>query len=255
MQENLINGGARPEAPRAFCNVSVASPVVENRKTGAFIGIDRYSNRTVGTGIIAFGLRRATNIHWQAMLVGKAERAALKQQKPAIVWFTGLSGAGKSTIANLVEQQLCAAGHHTMMLDGDNVRHGLNRDLGFIEADRAENIRRVGEVAKLMVEGGLIVLCSFISPYRAERDLVRALVEDGEFIEVYVDTLLAECVERDPKGLYAKATAGLLKNFTGIDAPYEPPASPEVHLQTHEAAPEDLASRVMAALRERGVCS
>jgi len=213
------------------------------------------SNRTVGAGMIAFELRRATNIHWQALLVGKAERAALKQQKPAIVWFTGLSGAGKSTIANLVDQQLCAAGHHTIMLDGDNVRHGLNRDLGFTEADRVENIRRVGEVTKLMVEGGLIVLCSFISPYRAERDMVRALVEDSEFIEVYVDTPLAECIERDPKGLYAKATAGLLKNFTGVDAVYEPPASPEVHLQTHEAAPEYLASRVMAALRRRGVCS
>ena len=213
------------------------------------------SNRMVGAGMIGFELRRATNIHWQALLVGKAERAALKQQKPAIVWFTGLSGAGKSTIANLVDQQLCAAGRHTIMLDGDNVRHGLNRDLGFTEADRVENIRRVGEVAKLMVEGGLIVLCSFISPYRAERDMVRALVEDSEFIEVYVDTPLAECIERDPKGLYAKATAGLLKSFTGIDALYEPPASPEVHLQTHEAAPEYLASRVMATLRQRGVCS
>jgi bifunctional enzyme CysN/CysC len=244
----------------AFCNVSVASPVVfdayaENRKTGAFIIIDRYSNRTVGAGMIAFGLRRATNIHWQALLIGKTERAALKRQRPTIVWFTGLSGAGKSTIANLVEQQLCAAGHHTMLLDGDNLRHGLNRDLGFTEADRVENIRRVGEVAKLMVEGGLIVLCSFISPYRAERDTVRALVEDGEFVEVYVDTPLAECIERDPKGLYAKATAGLLKNFTGVDAPYEAPSSPEVHLQTHQLAPDKLADRVMAALRERGICS
>ena len=244
----------------AFCNVSAASPVAfdayaENRKTGAFIIIDRYSNRTVGAGMIAFGLRRATNIHWQALLVGKAERAALKHQRPAIVWFTGLSGAGKSTIANLVEQQLCAAGHHTMLLDGDNVRHGLNRDLGFTEADRVENIRRVGEVAKLMLDSGLIVLCSFISPYRAERDMVRALVEDGEFIEVYVDTPLTACIERDPKGLYAKATAGLLKNFTGVDAPYEPPAAPEVHLQTQDTTPDVLAGRVMAALRERGVCS
>ena len=184
-----------------FCNVSTASPIVfdpyeQNRKTGAFIIIDRYSNRTVGAGMIAFGLRRATNIHWQPVLVRKSERAALKKQKPAIVWFTGLSGAGKSTIANIVEQQLYAAGCHTIMLDGDNVRHGLCRDLGFTEADRVENIRRVGEVAKLMVEGGLIVLCSFISPYRAERDMVRALVGEGEFIEVFVDTPIGDCIER-----------------------------------------------------------
>jgi bifunctional enzyme CysN/CysC len=243
-----------------FCNVSVAAPVAfdayaENRKTGAFIIIDRYSNRTVGAGMIAFALRRAANIHWQALLIGKAERAALKRQKPAILWFTGLSGAGKSTIANLVEQQLAAAGHHTMLLDGDNVRHGLNRDLGFTEADRVENIRRAGEVAKLMVESGLIVLCSFISPYRSERDMVRALVGEGEFIEVFVDTPLADCIKRDPKGLYAKAKAGRLKNFTGIDAPYEPPAAAELHLRTLQHSPEALANGVVAALRQRGVCS
>jgi bifunctional enzyme CysN/CysC len=243
-----------------FCNVSVAAPVAfdpyaENRKTGAFIIIDRYSNRTVGAGMIAFALRRAANIHWQALLIGKTERAALKRQKPAILWFTGLSGAGKSTIANLVEQQLCAAGHHTMLLDGDNVRHGLNRDLGFTEADRVENIRRAGEVAKLMVDSGLIVLCSFISPYRSERDMVRALVGEGEFIEVFVDTPLADCIKRDPKGLYAKAKAGTLKNFTGIDAPYEPPTAAELHLRTPQHSPEELAQRVVTALRERGVCS
>jgi bifunctional enzyme CysN/CysC len=233
----------------------VFDPYAENRKTGAFIIIDRYSNRTVGAGMIAFALRRAANIHWQALLIGKAERAALKRQKPAILWFTGLSGAGKSTIANLVEQHLCAAGHHTMLLDGDNVRHGLNRDLGFTEADRVENIRRAGEVAKLMVESGLIVLCSFISPYRSERDMVRALVGDGEFIEVFVDTPLADCIKRDAKGLYAKAKAGTLKNFTGIDAPYEPPAAAELHLRTPQHSPEELADSVVAALRERGVCS
>src|SRR5580704_15138881 len=237
----------------AFCNISTASPVAfdpyeENRKTGAFIIIDRYSNRTVGAGMIAFGLRRASNIHWQALLVGKAERATLKRQKPVVVWFTGLSGAGKSTIANLVEQQLCAAGHHTMLLDGDNLRHVLNRDLGFTEADRVENIRRVGEVAKLLVDAGLIVLCSFISPYRAEREMVRRLVSDGEFVEVFVDTPIDECARRDPKGLYAKAKAGTIKNFTGFDAPYEAPENPEVHLQTIGQQPEQLADRIVKKL-------
>jgi bifunctional enzyme CysN/CysC len=239
-----------------FCNVSTASPVTfdsyaENRKTGAFIIIDRYSNRTVGAGMIAFGLRRATNIHWQPLLIGKPERSALKKQRPAILWFTGLSGAGKSTIANIVEQRLFAAGHHTMLLDGDNVRHGLNRDLGFTEADRVENIRRVGEVAKLMVESGLIVLCSFISPYRAERDMVRALVADGEFIEVFVDTPIDDCVARDPKGLYAKAKAGQLKNFTGVDAPYEPPERAEVHLRTAGRRAEESADEVLDFITTR----
>jgi len=242
----------------AFCNVSTAEPVAfdpysVNRRTGAFIVIDRYSNRTVGAGMIAFGLRRAANVHWQPLLVGKGDRAALKRQKPAIVWFTGLSGAGKSTIANIVEQRLHAAGHHTMLLDGDNVRHGLNRDLGFTEADRVENIRRVGEVAKLMVDGGLIVLCSFISPYRAERDMVRRLVGDGEFIEVFVDTPIEECMARDAKGLYAKAKAGQLKNFTGVDAPYQPPERPEVHLPTSERSADELAGLVLEALRKRDI--
>ena len=241
-----------------FCNISTSLPVAfdpyeENNKTGSFIVIDRYSNRTVGAGMIVFGLRRATNIHWQRLLIGKIERATLKKQRPAIVWFTGLSGAGKSTVANIVEQRLYAAGHHTMLLDGDNVRHGLNRDLGFTEADRVENIRRVGEVAKLMVESGLIVLCSFISPYRAERDMIRTLVADGEFIEVFVDTPIADCMERDPKGLYAKAKAGQLKNFTGVDAPYEAPEGPEVHLVTTGCSPEELASIVLNALRDRRI--
>jgi bifunctional enzyme CysN/CysC len=239
-----------------FCNISTAMPVTfdrysENRKTGSFIIIDRFTNRTVGAGMIAFGLRRGTNIHRQALLVGKADRAALKKQKPAIIWFTGLSGAGKSTVANIVEQRLTLEGHHTTMLDGDNLRHGLNKDLGFTEADRVENIRRVGEVAKLMVESGLIVLCSFISPYRAERDMVRRLVADGEFIEVFVDTPIEDCVQRDPKGLYAKAKAGTLKNLTGVDAPYEAPDEPEIHLRTNGQSPDELARIVVDTLIQR----
>ena len=242
----------------AFCNLATGVPVVfdpytQNRKTGAFLIIDRYNNRTVGAGMVAFGLRRGTNIHWQPLLVGKSARAALKKQTPALVWFTGLSGAGKSTIANIVEQRLHAAGHHTMLLDGDNVRHGLNRDLGFTEADRVENIRRAGEVAKLMLESGLIVLCSFISPYLAERDMVREMVAPGEFIEVFVDTPIEDCMQRDPKGLYAKARAGTLKNFTGVDAPYEAPENPEVHLHTIGKSPEELAENVLAVLGERGI--
>jgi bifunctional enzyme CysN/CysC len=241
-----------------FCNLATGIPVAfdayeRNRRTGSFIIIDRFTNNTVGAGMIAFGLRRGTNLHWQELLVGKAQRAALMRQKPAVIWFTGLSGAGKSTIANMVEQRLHADGHHTMLLDGDNIRHGLCRDLGFTEADRVENIRRAGEVAKLMTDCGLIVLCSFISPYRAERDMVRNLVAPGEFIEVFVDTPIDECMRRDPKGLYAKAQAGQIKNFTGFDAPYEPPQVPEVHLRTvgHEAA--DLAESLLRSLTERGV--
>jgi len=241
-----------------FCNFSTSVPVAfdpydQNRQTGSFIIIDRFNNHTVGAGMIAFGLRRGPNIHWQPLLVGKAERAALKHQKPAILWFTGLSGAGKSTVANIVEQRLHMAGHHTMLLDGDNVRHGLCRDLGFTEADRVENIRRAGEVAKLMTESGLIVLCSFISPYRAEREMVRNLVAAGEFIEVFVDTPIEECMRRDPKGLYAKAQAGQIKNFTGVDAPYESPISPELHLLTVGHEPQQLAEQVLGELAERGI--
>jgi bifunctional enzyme CysN/CysC len=242
----------------AFCNLSTATPVafdpyLQNRKTGSFILIDRLTNHTLGAGMIAFGLRRGSNIHWQATLLGKAERAAQKHQRPAIVWLTGLSGAGKSTIANIVERQLHAAGHHTMLLDGDNLRHGLSRDLGFTEADRVENIRRAGEVAKLLVDAGLIVLCSFISPYRAEREMVRRLVSDGEFVEVFVDTPIDECARRDPKGLYAKAKAGTIKNFTGFDAPYEAPENPEVHLQTIGQQPEQLADRIVKELAALGI--
>jgi bifunctional enzyme CysN/CysC len=203
--------------------------------------------------MITFGLRRGTNVHWQKLLVGKAERAALKHQTPAVLWFTGLSGAGKSTIANIVEQRLHAAGHHTMLLDGDNVRHGLCRDLGFTEADRVENIRRAGEVAKLMTESGLIVICAFISPYHAEREMVRNLVPAGEFIEIFVDTPIAECVRRDPKGLYAKARAGTIKNFTGVDAPYEAPQAPEIHLQTVGRDAVLLAEDVLRGLVERAI--
>jgi bifunctional enzyme CysN/CysC len=242
----------------AFCNLATDAPIAfdpyeQNRRTGSFIVIDRITNHTVGAGMIAFGLRRGTNVHWQPLLIGRSERTALKHQRPAIVWLTGLSGAGKSTIANLIEQRLNVAGYHTMMLDGDNVRHGLNRDLGFTEADRVENIRRIGEVAKLMIEAGIIVLCSFISPYRAERDMVRRLVPEGDFIEVFVDTSIEECIRRDPKGLYAKANAGEIKNFTGIDAPYEAPMSPEIHLLTADLNPEQLAERVIKNLAEHGV--
>src|SRR5215472_6022246 len=241
-----------------FCNIATVTPVAfdkyeNNRATGSFVIIDRLTNRTAGAGMVAFGLRRGTNIHIQPLLVGKAERAALKNQKPIIIWFTGLSGAGKSTIANIVEQRLNARGYHTTMLDGDNVRHGLTRDLGFTEADRVENIRRVGEVAKLMLDSGLIVLCCFISPYRAEREMVRRLVAEGEFIEVFVDTPLDDCMQRDTKGLYAKAKAGELKNFTGIDAPYEAPSGAEVHLRTCGQSPDALASAIVRVIGERQV--
>ncbi|MBR0774565.1 sulfate adenylyltransferase subunit CysN [Bradyrhizobium diazoefficiens] len=241
-----------------FCNIAVALPATfdayeANRRTGSFIVIDRYTNRTVGAGMIVFPLRRAANIAWQPLSVGKTERAALKHQRPCIVWFTGLSGAGKSTIANLVDQRLFAMSHHTVLLDGDNLRHGLNRDLGFTEADRVENIRRAGEVAKLMLDSGLIVICSFISPYKGERDMVRDLVGDGEFIEVFVDTPIDECVRRDPKGLYTKARSGKIKNFTGIDAPYEAPSAPDVHLKTLGQEPEQLADLVLNCLVTRGI--
>jgi bifunctional enzyme CysN/CysC len=242
----------------AFCNVATDTPAAfdpydQNRRTGSFIIIDRFTNHTIAAGMISFGLRRGTNVHWQPLLIGRRERAVLKEQRPAIIWLTGLSGAGKSTIANLIEQRLHAIGHHTMMLDGDNIRLGLNRDLGFTEADRVENIRRVGEVARLMTEAGLIVLCSVISPYRAEREMVRKLVAKGEFIEVFVDASIDECIRRDPKGLYAKAKAGDIKNFTGIDAPYEAPEAPEIHLSTTGRKPEQLAESVLNDLVSRGI--
>lgn len=220
-----------------FCNIAAAAPVAldpyaENRATGAFILIDRTTNATAGAGVIAYGLRRATNIHHQDVLVDKSARGRQSGHRSAILWFTGLSGAGKSTLATHVEQALHVRGIRTYLLDGDNLRHGLNRDLGFTDADRVENIRRVGEVAKLFVDAGLVVLCSFISPFRAERRAVRELVADGEFIEIFVDTTLDECMRRDPKGLYAKARAGRLMNFTGIDSPYEAPERAELTVRT-----------------------
>ena len=233
--------------------LSTSAPVVfepyrVNRSLGGFILIDRLGFETVGAGMIAFALRRAQNIHWQALSVDKAARAAQKHQSPRCIWFTGLSGSGKSTIANLLEKRLLAEGRHTYLLDGDNVRHGLNRDLGFTEADRVENIRRVAEVAKLMVDAGLIVLVSFIAPFRTERAMARELFAEGEFIEVFVDTALAECERRDVKGLYAKARRGELKNFTGIDSPYEPPEHPELHLDGASATPEDSVDRLIERL-------
>ncbi len=223
-------------------------PYADSRDLGGFIVIDRQTNATIGVGMTQFALRRATNIAWQDLAVDRVSRAALKGQRPMVVWFTGLSGSGKSSIANLVERKLHAAGRHTTMLDGDNVRHGLNRDLGFTEADRVENIRRVAEVAALMADAGLIVLVSFISPYRAERQMARELLPEGEFIEVFVDTPIEECRRRDPKGLYAKVDAGLIKNFTGVDAPYEPPERPEVHLPTCDATVEALAGAVFVRI-------
>ncbi len=202
--------------------------------------------------MIDFGLRRATNVHWQALDVDKKARAGQKGQKPAVLWFTGLSGSGKSTIANLVERALFAEGRHTYLLDGDNVRHGLNRDLGFTDADRVENIRRVGEAARLFVDAGLIVLTAFISPFRSERRMARELVGAGEFIEVFVDTPIEVCMQRDPKGLYQKAKAGTIKNFTGIDSPYEAPEQAELHIETVTGDAAAHAAAIVAYLRERG---
>jgi bifunctional enzyme CysN/CysC len=219
-----------------------------NRQLGGFILIDKLTNATVAAGMLHFALRRAENVHWQALDVGRDMHSRLKGQKPAVVWFTGLSGAGKSTIANLVEKKLAAMGRHTFLLDGDNVRHGLNKDLGFTEADRIENIRRVGEVAKLMTDAGLIVLTAFISPFRAERDMVRAMMAEGEFVEIFVDTPLAEAERRDVKGLYAKARAGELPNFTGIDSPYEPPEHPEMRIDTTAMSAEEAADRIVEEL-------
>jgi bifunctional enzyme CysN/CysC len=228
-------------------------PYAQNRDTGGFILIDRMTNATVGAGMIHFALRRAHNIHMQAVDVNKATRARLMGQQPCVLWFTGLSGAGKSTVANLVEKKLAALGRHTYLLDGDNVRHGLNKDLGFTPADRVENIRRIAEVAKLMVDAGLIVLTAFISPFRAERRLARGLLGEGEFLEIFVDVPLEVAEARDAKGLYAKARRGELKNFTGIDSPYEPPESAELRLDTTALSPDVAAERVVALLRLRGM--
>ena len=244
----------------AFVNIATAEPISfdpyeENRDTGGFILIDRHSNATVAAGLIRFGLRRAANTYFQSFEVTKAARARLNAQKPALLWFTGLSGAGKSTIADQLEKKLHALGKHTFVLDGDNVRHGLNRDLGFTEADRVENIRRIAEVAKLFVDAGLITLVAFISPFQAEREMARELVDPGEFIEIFVDTPLETCEQRDPKGLYKKARRGELQNFTGLDSPYEPPTNPELVLDALNESASDLAERIIDFMQRRGMLS
>ena len=231
----------------------VFEPYAASRDLGGFIIIDKLSNATVAAGLIHFSLRRSQNIHWQALDISRESRARLKNQKPAVLWFTGLSGAGKSTIANLVEKKLHRMNRHTFLLDGDNVRHGLNKDLGFTNADRVENIRRVGEVARLMTDAGLIVIAAFISPFRAERQMVRDMIAAGEFIEVFVDTPLMEAERRDVKGLYKKARAGTLANFTGIDSPYEPPVSPEIHIDTTQVTPLRAADLIVERLLEGGL--
>jgi bifunctional enzyme CysN/CysC len=242
----------------AVCNLSLDRPLPfdaysQNRDMGSFIVIDRITNLTVGAGMLQFALRRAQNVHWQAVEVHKSARGQLNGHKPVLLWLTGLSGTGKSTIANLVEQQLHALGVHTYLLDGDNVRHGLNKDLGFTAADRVENIRRIAEVSRLMVDAGLVVISAFISPFRAERELARSLVEEQEFIEIFVDTPLEVVEQRDPKGLYKKARQGALKNFTGIDSPYEVPLTPDVYIDTTRQSAIDAARQIVACMRERGV--
>jgi bifunctional enzyme CysN/CysC len=253
---NNLDRGAAKTLPLNGIGVATLStdrplaftPYAENHDLGGFILIDRLTNATVGAGMIHFALRRAHNIHWQHLEVDRAAHARLKHQAPRVLWFTGLSGAGKSTIANLVEKKLHGMGRHTFLLDGDNVRHGLNKDLGFTDADRVENIRRVGEVAKLMADAGLIVLCAFISPFRAERRMVREMMKEGEFMEIFVDTPLAEAEKRDEKGLYAKARRGQLANFTGIDSPYEPPEKAEMRIETTRLSAEQAADLIVERL-------
>jgi bifunctional enzyme CysN/CysC len=240
-----------------YCKLALDKPVAfdayaDNRQTGAFVLIDKLTNATVGAGIVDFALRRASNIAWHEMKVDKSSRARMNAQKPCVLWFTGLSGAGKSTIADRLEQKLHAAGKRTYLLDGDNVRHGLNKDLGFTDQDRVENIRRVAEVAKLIVDAGMITLVSFISPFRSERQMARALMEEGEFVEIFVDTPLSVCEERDPKGLYKKARAGELKNFTGIDSDYEIPQNAEIILKSGESEVSTLVDQVIDYLRDNG---
>jgi len=237
------------------CNVSLGKriafdPYNSDPTMGGFIIVDRINNNTVGMGLIDFALRRADNIHWQVMDVSKQSRSEQKTQSPKLIWFTGLSGSGKSSIANILEKKMQAMGHHTITLDGDNIRHGINRDLGFTQADRVENIRRVGEVAKLMLDGGLICISSFISPFKSERDMVRGLVEENEFVEVFVDTPLEVCEERDVKGLYAKARTGELTNFTGISSPYEEPKNPEIRIDTTEVSVEEAADLILEYLSQ-----
>ena len=242
----------------ALVNIATDQPIAfdpygEDKDLGGYILIDRLTNATVAAGMISFALRRSQNIHWQAIDITREARAKAMGQKPAILWFTGLSGAGKSTIANIVEKKLFTEGKRTIVLDGDNVRHGLNKDLGFSDADRVENIRRVSEVARLMTDAGLIVIVSFISPFRAERDMARKLAAEGEFFEVFIDTDLAEAEKRDVKGLYKKARSGELKHFTGISSPYEAPQNPEIHVRTEEVTPDVAADRIIAVLRDKGV--
>jgi len=237
-------------------NLSISRPVAfdaygDNRDTGSFILIDRYSNETLAAGMIDYALHRAANVRPQDIAVTTAERSRLMNHRPLVLWFTGLPGAGKSTLANLVETGLHSRGIHTTLLDGDNVRLGLNKDLGFTEADRVENIRRVGEVAKLMTEAGLVVMCSFISPFRAERKMVRELVGAEAFIEAFVDTPLETCIAHDPKGLYRRAQAGEIRNFTGVDQPYEAPEAPELHLPAGDTLPQTLADQVISYVMRR----
>jgi bifunctional enzyme CysN/CysC len=239
------------DRPLVFEAYEAGRETSPNRDLGGFILIDKFTNATVAAGMIHFSLRRAQNVHWQATDITREARSTLMRQKPAVLWFTGLSGAGKSTIANLVEKKLARMNRHTFLLDGDNVRHGLNRDLGFTDADRVENIRRVGEVAKLMSDAGLIVITAFISPFRAEREMVRQMLPQGEFIEVFIDTPLGEAEKRDVKGLYAKARAGKLKNFTGIDSPYEAPQEAELRIDTTRLTPEQAADRIVDYLLDR----
>ncbi len=244
----------------AFCNLALSEPIAFDHYSkagdlGAFTLTNRQGTALVGYGLVAFGLRRATNVHWQALDLNKGARAEMKGHRPAVLWFTGLSGSGKSTIANLVEQRLHAGGVHTYILDGDNVRHGLNKDLGFTDADRVENIRRVAEVAKLFVDAGLLVIVAFISPFRAERRMAKELLADGEFFEIFVDTPIEECQRRDPKGLYARAAKGEIKNFTGIDSPYEAPLEPDIHLPTTGRSPSELVDVVVGDLQKLGVIS
>jgi bifunctional enzyme CysN/CysC len=240
-----------------LCNLVTSSPVAfdaycDNRDTGSFVLIDRITKATAGAGVIMYPLRRAANIHPEHLIIDKSARAALKAQKPCVLWFTGLSGSGKSTIAKRLEKRLHFEGRHTYVLDGDNIRHGLNRDLGFAFIDRVENIRRIGEVARLFVDAGMIILCAFISPFLQEREMVRAMFEADEFVEIFVDAPLAVCQQRDPKGLYAKALRGELPNFTGIDSPYEPPTAPELHLATGSADPDESVNAILAYLAKSG---